>query len=85
MFLPISGWWQAAISAALTIGVPEVFAVIAVVLLGREWFDYLLTPVKRLFRRIGRLAEPVHEAIKGSVHVDRFLRRDRRIGERVVA
>ena len=53
MLLPISGWWQAAISAALAIGLPEVCALIAVALLGREWFEHLLRPIKRLFQRIG--------------------------------
>lgn len=52
IWLPISTGWQAALSAGLALGLPEVFAIIAVALLGRERFDALMQPIKRLIRRV---------------------------------
>jgi len=50
--LPIPLGWKAGISAGLAIGLPEVFAVIAIALMGRENFEALLQPFKRLLDRI---------------------------------
>jgi len=52
VLLPIPVGAQAALSAGLAIGLPEVFGLISIWLLGRETFDYLLRPVKRFIDRV---------------------------------
>jgi hypothetical protein len=52
-FLPISDRLKAVLSAGLVFGLPEVFGVLAIAVLGRQTFDYLMAPIWRWFRGFG--------------------------------
>jgi hypothetical protein len=52
MLLPISDGAKAIVSAILALGLPELFAVLAIAIMGRENFDRLLAPILRFIRRV---------------------------------
>lgn len=49
--------WKAIISGALAVGIPEVFSIIAVAIMGKDGFDYL----KQLFFGFLKKARPAGE------------------------
>ena len=47
----LSTKWKAAISAMLSVGIPEVFSIIAIALMGKSGFNYLKTKVFTFLKR----------------------------------
>jgi hypothetical protein len=52
-YMPISEKWAVAISGLLLVGIPEVFMLIAVAIMGKPGYEYLKKYLLRLLRRYG--------------------------------
>jgi hypothetical protein len=52
-YMPISEKWAVAISGLLLVGIPEVFMLIAVAVMGNSGYEYLKKYLLRLLRRYG--------------------------------